>query len=196
MKLRKLILAALTACLFFPFATAMSGCCNCNDEEASKELEKKLNDEFELDKKDDKKDDKKGDKGDKADKGDEGDDKADDKGDDKAEDKGGDSSAAVKKMTPDKLEAKVKDLGWSVVGEPTKLNDGSITLPIVKGTIGGAVSLNDFSSQGGSIATNSFVDTMKKNDGCALSVDGDKVLSVLMPGNKAEADKLMEELTK
>lgn len=189
MKLRKLILAALTACLFFPFATAMSGCCNCNDEEASKELEKKLNDEFELDKKDDKKEDK----GDKADKGD---DEGDDKADDKADDKGGDSSAAVKGMTPDKLQSKVKDLGWSVVGEPTKLNDSSITIPIVKGTIGGAVSLNDFSGQGGSIATNSFVDTMKKNDGCALSVDGDKVLSVLMPGNKAEADKLMEELTK
>jgi hypothetical protein len=109
---------------------------------------------------------------------------------------GGDQASAVADMTPDKLEAKVKELGWGVVGEPTKLNDSSITIPIVKGTTGGAVSLNDFSGQGGSIATNSFVDTMKKNDGCALAVNGDKVLSVLMPGNKAEADKLLEELTK
>jgi hypothetical protein len=102
-------------------------------------------------------------------------------------------SAQVGALTPAKLESKVKKLGWEVVGEPTRLNDGSVTLPIVKGATGGAASLNDFSEHG-SVATHSFIETMQGNEGVAMLRSGDKVLSVLMPGNEDKALELIDEL--
>jgi hypothetical protein len=204
---RKLSVLALALLLALPFASAFSGCCGkCNEEELSKELEKELDKEFEKgkdkdkdkdedkdeDKKDSKKDKKKKDKDEDEDKkADKDEDKDEDKGDSKKDAPKGDAKAIIDDMTPDSLTKAVKKLGWEVVGEPTKLNDGSITLPIVKGVTGGAVSLNDFDPAN---AADFYIDTMQKNDGAAVARSGKKVVTVLMPGNKGKADELMEEI--
>jgi predicted RNA binding protein YcfA (HicA-like mRNA interferase family) len=104
-------------------------------------------------------------------------------------------SQFVDAVTPDDLERIVKQLGWEVISEPTRLNTNSVTLPIVKGSTGGAASLNDFSGSGGEQAARIFVDSMGKNDGAVTVRSGARVISVLMPGNRAEADSLMRQIT-
>lgn len=102
-------------------------------------------------------------------------------------------SAFVGTLNPAKVEAKVKKLGWQTVGEPTRLNSGSVTLPVVKGTTGGAVSLNEFDSP---VATNAFIETMAQNEGAVMARSGNKILTVIMPGKKEEAVKLLAALLK
>jgi hypothetical protein len=103
------------------------------------------------------------------------------------------NTGAVADMTPDKLEARVKELGWSVIGEPTRINDKSITLPVTKDLTGGAVSLNEFDI---GLATDAFVKTMSDNPDAAVARSGDKVVSVIMPGKKADADALLKDILK
>jgi hypothetical protein len=112
---------------------------------------------------------------------------------DGATDDGALNTGAVADMTPDKLEARVKDLGWNVIGEPTRINDKSVTLPVTKGLTGGAVSLNEFDI---GLATDAFVKTMSDNPDAAVARSGDKVVSVIMPGKKAEADALLKDILK
>jgi hypothetical protein len=117
-------------------------------------------------------------------------------GDDSDPGKPSDAAGVIDDMDPDALTAEVKKLGWEVVGEPTKLNDKSITLPIVKGSVGGAVSLNDFGKSGGKTASKIFEESMLKNDGAVVYRSGARAFSVLMPSNKAAAQKLANQILK
>jgi hypothetical protein len=154
--LKKLLIALASMMLLASLSTAMTGCCNCNDEEASKKLEEELDKEFEkLDKEDGKKD--------KKSKKDDGEEKSakkkkDEPKDDEEKPSKADGPSSVKSMTPDKIEARMKDLGWTVIGEPTRLNAKLRHAPRHQGHHSAAPSPSTSSTSTSPPTT--FVDTM------------------------------------
>lgn len=179
MNVRKFLTVLFSALMLLAFSATLSGCCCGDTEEFEKELTKELNKEFEADKKEratqtPKKTIKPPKKTVKPPAG--------------KTSANGSQKGAVAKMTPKSIQEKVEGLGWKVLGKPTQINPKSVTLSVIKGTTGGAVSLNEFDIE---IATDAFVKTMEKNDGAVLVRSGNKVVSVVMPGKRDEAKKVL-----
>jgi hypothetical protein len=97
----------------------------------------------------------------------------------------------VARITPAQLEARAKAMGWKIISEPTRVNPKSITLSVVKGTVGGAFSLNEFDVP---LATDTFVKTMAGNEGAQMERSGNKVLTVILPTNPQLSRKVLTEI--
>ncbi len=98
--------------------------------------------------------------------------------------------AAVASMTPEKLKRKVKTLGWKIIGDPKVIN-GSLSLPITMGAVGGAATVNDFPNEA---AAKIFTKTMHENPDAVVVRSGKKTVAVIMPGNKQKAIDLSNKI--
>lgn len=97
----------------------------------------------------------------------------------------------VRNIRPDAFRQTVEGLGWKVVGEETRINADSITLPIVKQFDGGAASLNVFDQKA---ASDVFEETMTQNADAVVVRDGNRFVTIVMPGKRQVAEDLMQQL--
>ncbi len=96
-------------------------------------------------------------------------------------------------MTFDVLQRRVAAMGWQVLDNPKVQRNGSysgLTLPIVKGEVGGAASLYEYQDPA---AARAFDEAMRKQ-GAAAVRDGSRVVTVLIPGDARASQRVMEEL--
>ncbi len=210
MKLNTWMRAALATAMLVSFSLTFSACCNCgNDEAATKQLEKDLDKSFEKKTRQKNLPPKKGAKKITDLKKKTADIKkkvaASKKKTAEIKKKTEDIKAkiaslsenkAVRAITPKALPSKIRKLGWKLIKKPSlKSSKGNttMTLSVKKGKVGGAVAFNDFKSV---LAAKAYQETGAKNKDASVARDGNKVIMVITPGNKAEGEKLLNGLLK
>jgi hypothetical protein len=92
------------------------------------------------------------------------------------------------------VRARLESEGWTILGTPSTLSNASYSstvFTIIKGSAGGAVGLYEYADRS---SAEMLEDQFKKNPNAAVARDNKKVLSVILPNRRPEADKLLEKL--
>ncbi len=99
----------------------------------------------------------------------------------------------VRALSNEELRRRLEAGGWTVLGDPQPSDSPTMrgyTLPIVKGSRGGAASIYEYSDPG---AAQSFESSMVRQ-GAAARREGGKVVTVLFPGDADAGQRLMRWL--
>ena len=96
----------------------------------------------------------------------------------------------IHQLTPGALRERLEGAGWNLLGQPVT-EGASITISINRGVISGATSLKVFDNEP---AADEFERQISAKPDAAVIRSGNKILAVVLPGNRGEAVRLLKAL--